>query len=846
MDRKRRVSGFTMAEMLIVVAIIMVLGGVVFVAVTSHQRSMAQLERDTIAKEIFFAAQNHLTMVESQGFLPDENGTVDFGNNEAAVTSSTERVYNNVYSFSVSGGSSFTGNSVLDLMLPFGSIDETVRAGGSYIIRYQAKPALVLDVFYCPKATSSSGQLNYTHDLGTETYTSVASYAGFGTNRKNCLTDNCVLGWYGAEGEKGIEDSGEYVIETPTIEVINKERLIVNITDPNKGKTVSSDDTSPLALLCLIITGEKENVGTEASRAQIAIILEGDSDRVKWIPAAEGVEPHYEVILDDITTPKGANGDGLHFADLNDITDDDTITIKKDESGNPIKFKPGENITVQAVAYSNSKLTNIAYSVEKTTNSLFADSQPVTGGTGKTAMIGNFRHLENLDVTVSGLDTTLGFAKAEQIVDLKEPTLVEDDVESGTSTVTEEDLSWTGFVSAIKAAKDSDTVKVYAKGDATGIEDGCFRPVDLSYVLDYDGKYHKIEGVETKYNADAGLFGSIISNGSKISNLELVDFNIATSSGNAGALAGTLSGTTVTNVLAINSTDTTDVNVSSASGAVGGLIGSATDCTIQKSAAALIVSATDGYAGGLIGTTTGGTVSGCYSGGHTIDDPKGTGGVVYKHDSGEYNVTATVTGSTGGIAGGLIGNAGATEISYSYSTCSVQGVKAGGFIGTGSGNIISSYCTGLVMSTAATPVEGAFAAECTGTTTDCHYFEIVNEFEDEDLGYNYRTAIPVTETGDGSKDGVTALDEDASGYNTFTSAWSDAVPYLETTLKNYYGEGTGDARVPKYNLKSVKELGAEITENSGAEGDTTPADFVATHYGDWPAPEIFVVNTQTN
>ena len=38
---------------------------------------------------------------------------------------------------------------MISAMLPFGSIDETIRAAGSYIIRYQLKPALVLDVFYC-------------------------------------------------------------------------------------------------------------------------------------------------------------------------------------------------------------------------------------------------------------------------------------------------------------------------------------------------------------------------------------------------------------------------------------------------------------------------------------------------------------------------------------------------------------------------------------------------------------------------------------------------------------------------------------------------------------------------
>ena len=59
----------TMAEMLIVVAIIAVLGGVAFIAVNNHQRTLGQLERDGIAKEIFVAAQNHLTMAAHEGYL---------------------------------------------------------------------------------------------------------------------------------------------------------------------------------------------------------------------------------------------------------------------------------------------------------------------------------------------------------------------------------------------------------------------------------------------------------------------------------------------------------------------------------------------------------------------------------------------------------------------------------------------------------------------------------------------------------------------------------------------------------------------------------------------------------
>ena len=68
MKKLRNNIGMTMAEMLIVVAIIVILCGVAFIAVWNYQRSMGQLERDGIAKEIFVAAQNHLTAAYGEGY----------------------------------------------------------------------------------------------------------------------------------------------------------------------------------------------------------------------------------------------------------------------------------------------------------------------------------------------------------------------------------------------------------------------------------------------------------------------------------------------------------------------------------------------------------------------------------------------------------------------------------------------------------------------------------------------------------------------------------------------------------------------------------------------------------
>ena len=60
-------NGFTMAEMLITVAIIVILCGFGFVAVIAHQRNLKRMEMDETAQEIFIAAQNHLTAARASG-----------------------------------------------------------------------------------------------------------------------------------------------------------------------------------------------------------------------------------------------------------------------------------------------------------------------------------------------------------------------------------------------------------------------------------------------------------------------------------------------------------------------------------------------------------------------------------------------------------------------------------------------------------------------------------------------------------------------------------------------------------------------------------------------------------
>ena len=784
MKKNNHNKGFTLAEVLIVVALIGVLSGVAFISVVSYLRSMIQLERDGIAKEIFVAAQNHLTMVEHEGYLNQSS----YGHPEGEGANTTEN-QDSIYYFVVNNGIDSSGSEVLKLMLPFGSVDETVRLGGSYIIRYQKNPGLILDVFYC----TESGR--FPHAFGTGEYGTVKGLAGEEQKaaRRTCSSlGNSVIGWYGGAEERTLGTVEK--LKAPLIDVINEDELYVKITNTN---------TSGISgKIKLIIQGEK-------SRAQGAVSL--DMMDGKWIKPDPEDSNAVIVILDDITTEYNK------FSNLG-------ARLVKNKQG---EFIPGENITIQAVAYNNDVITNIAYSAIKTTNSLYKDVVKVKGENNtaykNTAYITSLRHLENLDASVSNLNESLKITAASQKTDLSWKSFLENI----------EELNSTSNPAVVYTCSEDSPPTVVS---TSSTQVNTFKPVNLTSGMTYDGESHTISDIvidittNQKEISHAGLIEKL-ENGS-ISNLMLKDFSVSTIKGDAGALAGMLTETTIENVVARNTpkTDsegeegstsgdpvpsgvsTSDDGNGNAGENAGGLVGSMAGGTMTYCASAICVEGKT-TAGGLIGATAGGSVSLSYSGGHTKDGSYNK----WIDDKNPYDVTGTT-------AGGLIGNAAGTNIDACYSTCSVSGTTAGGFVGSSSGDITNSYATGLVKGT----TKGAFAGRIEDgvSLTDNTYYEIINEIKKDSEGEGTGTEgssaegyLPPIGSGSGT---IEAFDTNAKTYNDFVGKSATTAKPYDSKLTEYYGE--------TYFLKG-------IAVSTGEEDK-----FVTTHYGDWPAPEIFVIN----
>lgn len=68
---KQNNSGFTLSEVLIAVAILIVLMGLAMIPITRHQRDLRQTELDAKAEIVYHAAQNKLSELLANGRISD-------------------------------------------------------------------------------------------------------------------------------------------------------------------------------------------------------------------------------------------------------------------------------------------------------------------------------------------------------------------------------------------------------------------------------------------------------------------------------------------------------------------------------------------------------------------------------------------------------------------------------------------------------------------------------------------------------------------------------------------------------------------------------------------------------
>ena len=665
LDRK----GFTLAEVLVTVAIILILAGVTFVSVVQYQKNLRLMEMDGTAKEIFIAAQNHLSVAKASGDLDRLAGGTSTSTIGTKLDSAPDYAGNagGEYYYVIHNVTSGTENctpdgsdQILEMMLPFGALDETVATGGNYAIVYELKSASVVAVLYSGAGNASFGNAAVI-TLDDEDVKNIENKKLYQDKsaRKSYEKDGvtAIVGCYtGTAGSAAIPTE---TLEAPKLEVKNENKLHVLVRE--------AKDTDNITL---VITGEQS--GTTARRPLKRKIEDGYTK----------TSGTFDVTLDDITGIDGA----YRFSQL---ISGGRFTPDVDESN----FIPGENIIISAIASSSTALATPKESAKYTVSSLFDDVNETTNSNGDTKVyIKNLRHLENLGANVSDFTAALG----------KDTTSWHYNVVNITA-VQKNDITMFSF----NGLRGETYNNIYGSGTFTST----YIAANVDYPLSYDGSYHEIYDLtiagyhKDNVEANAGIFGTV-TNALSVKNLVLRNDKIPyeSSSANAGMLLGkTSADLTVDGVLAYYHEDTYDETKDSsvevtASQNAGGLIGLVADGTlkVKNSVAAVYVkggSAAGGLIGSVDGADAGSTIVQSYAGGHTRDGAYSTTDATTNNPvldgPGRYNVQAI---QASGYAGGFIGvTTDHVTMNAVYSTASVYAssgdANSNAFAGSGTPKI---------------------------------------------------------------------------------------------------------------------------------------------------------------
>lgn len=357
-------SGFTLAEVLIVVAIMAILANFGFVAVSHYNKRMTLLEMDDTAKKIFLAAQNHLTIADSNGEWNQKKlaaGSAKLGQ-EYTIDSKTYEV--------IFGGKSEQAatKGVRVLMLPDQSVN--LAGDGSYAIIFDQDTASIFGVYYSASSTFGNGQND---QFITTVDTDLKANATL-RDIENRRGKTPLIGYYGNSQPGVKKEEGTEIKALEKIKVWfdnDKNSLRLNIWDPNNTKKNTESVDKELEKLTITIGGQSSNQPVSFSKEQLLEKYKAGS--ITIVRDDDGTTT--TMICDSLTTP------GLHFAELFST------------------LYPGENITA-TVQLKQNGYAEILYG-SASANSLF--EQTYESSDGYAARVSNIRHLENLSQEISGI-----------------------------------------------------------------------------------------------------------------------------------------------------------------------------------------------------------------------------------------------------------------------------------------------------------------------------------------------------------------------------------------------------------------------------------------------------------
>lgn len=604
----KKKKGYTLAEVLATVAILLILMAIAVPAIFSIRKNLRQKALDNKAELIYTAVQNNLVKLQSNGnsSLYDGEKTAKAMGRTPSDATKEQKLY---YALSSEKADTKRAASVL---VTTDTVDGELY-NNYWVVEYNPESASVYAVFY-----SESDRIK-PYDPNV--------YDSF-RYKDNRLSDGARIGYYGGDAL----DGSNTAVLAPKITVTNEEKLVATITCMRQGQ-----DNKPLSFDVVLTDdkGNQLNLKYKASGDKLVHAKDdlhvGDMSEKDTNEESSIVGRSYtlKITLDDLTS------DATRFVSLYG----EKNSYLKSTNTKALRAGTALNIKV-TVRSENHKIDGLFTQYD--TNSLFADKS-----TSENAAIYYGRHLQNLDHE-SGVAEDIKKAKLGNSIHFeKQEEKEKDDTTSWYSCygnkaftpITNKNLeSFTGDKS----------MAIYHLNVKNGVD-----------ITTADGSATGRKG--------AGLF-AVLKDSMTVENLRLAGTTIAiTGEGkekvSVGAIAGETTGSAkITNCEVyldtedIKGKNENDVWISGA-GIQGGLIGhtnsvaeSGSSVTIVNSFAATVMDGREnGTTGDLIGTVGGligqadcaVNIKNCYADSYLTGDV--TGGLIGSVNSGSVNVESCYT-----------------------------------------------------------------------------------------------------------------------------------------------------------------------------------------------------------
>lgn len=609
-DKKRKEKGYTLAEVLTTVMILIILMAIAVPAIFSIRKNLRQKALDSKAELIYTAVQNNLTKLRNNGNSSLYASSGKATKMQTMPSDATEK--KNLY-YATAAEKENT-NKAASVLVTTDTVDEELYSH-YWVVEYNPESASVYAVFY-----SETRNNDYT----TESYNSLRY-------KEERLADGARVGYYGGDAVDGSNTS----TLAPKVTITNEEKLIASIScirpdsKPLSFEVTLQDDADNKVTLKYQAFANGTQLGHSADDLHIGTESQLDKNENGSIV---GVLYTLNITLDDLTFDEN----GIQPGRFTRLYGKDSKSTNKLNAGTPL------TITVK-VKSESSKIDGLSTTVK--TNSLFADNSTKT-----KAVLTYGRHLQNLD-EVSGV--TANITEAEQQSDIH---FEKQDDKEGTQ-------SWYDTYTVDNKEMTFTPITNNSLQKLTGQYQGTSGMVNTTI-------YH----LTVKNQVKAGLFAILpkLTDGVLVDSIHLSGMKISSdnmaSNSVAGGIAGETTGkTTLTNCqVYLEKTDVEGKGADDAwiSGAkkMGGLIGntsSAGSVTIDKCLAATVMGDENAqYVGGLIGYNTRTiSITDSYSDSYLTGDY--TGGLIgYNASGGTINSCYTAGYQTARtFSGGFIGEA---------------------------------------------------------------------------------------------------------------------------------------------------------------------------------------------